>query len=301
VAIFAGRPHEADALLAGALKLTKEHGLVREQVRAQINIAANLARVDPRQSLEMSLSTVTLARKYGLRDAEGISLATALEVAILLCQWDWIEAAIAENDEDLLESSVLLLSPRAVAEALRGDLESARRNLERHRHHGDMTSTQDRAISAAAEAVIAFVDGDFDAVLAAAEREAAAGVHDQLWPFGVVGRAAVWKGDLEAAEREHDRLRASTLQNAWVANTQLTLEASITAARGDRSAALAMFKQALTGWDRLDIPLPKLFCQMDMAILIGGDEAEGARAEAEAYFSDLGNIYFVRRLQGAES
>ena len=301
VAIFAGRPHEADALLAGALKLTKEHGLVREQVRAQINIAANLARVDPRQSLEMSLSTVTLARKYGLRDAEGISLATACEVAILLCQWDWIEATIAENDENLLESSVLLLSPRAMADAFRGELESARHNLERLRHHGDMTSMQDRAIAAAAEIVIAFVDGDYDTVLAAAGREEEAGVHDQMWPYGIVGRAAVWKGDLEAAERERDRLRASTLQNAWVASTLLTLEASIRAARGDRSAALDMFRQALYGWDRLDIPLPKLFCQMDMAILVGGDEAEEARAEAEAYFSELGNIYFVRRLQAAQS
>ena len=136
-------------------------------------------------------------------------------------------------------------------------------------------------------------------MLEAAAREAEAGAHDQLWPFGIIGRAALLKGDLVAAHAERAQLEAAIRQNSWLAASILTLDAGIAALEGDRDRATELYQRAFTAWDRLQIPLCKLLCQMDFAIMVGGEEAAGTTAEVETYFADLGNDYFVDRLQRA--
>ena len=299
VAIFSGRPHEAEALLAGALKLAEEHGLVPQQLRAGINIAANQARVDPRQSFETSLHGLEMSRKYGMKEQEMFCMASALETVVFLCDWDWIRAGIDELEEHRAEASALVDPPIGIAAAFMGDLPKARGHLDSFKQFGDMSSHQDRAVAASCEATIAFVEGEFDIVLAAAAREAEAGAHDQLWPFGIVGRAALLKGDLAVAQAERARLEASIMQNSWLTATILTLDAGIAALQGDRDRATELYQRALSMWDQLHIPLCRLLCQMDFAIMVGGEEAAGNADEVEAYFADLGNDYFVDRLQRA--
>jgi hypothetical protein len=60
-----------------------------------------------------------------------------------------------------------------------------------------------------------------------------------------------------------------------------------------------MFHAALRRWDELNIPLHKAMCQMDFAITVGGPETTDAAREAEAFFEEAGNHYFVRRLEEA--
>ena len=144
VAIFSGRPHEADALLSGALKLAEENGLVPQQLRAGINIAANQAHVDPNESFETSLHGIEMSRKYGMKEQEMYCMGSALESVIFLCDWDWIRAAIDELEEHRAETSNLVDPPIGVAAAYMGDLPRAHDHMDSFRQFGDMSSHQDR-------------------------------------------------------------------------------------------------------------------------------------------------------------
>jgi class 3 adenylate cyclase/tetratricopeptide (TPR) repeat protein len=299
--VTTGRPREAEILLSGALEFSKRNGLAAQEVRALINMSANQNQIDPNEAAATGRAGADTARRYGLIDDAGFLLGNAIEASVHLGDWAWIREVMAEVG-DSVEDNLALLMGGAIAEAFAGDLELAKRyghKLEELARTS--TSLQDQATAKAVKCLVAFVEGDYEGALDAASRGSGAVTLSEIAPYGILGRAAVWGGDLEEARRQLEITDASTLRNAWQRCRRLTLEACIVALEGDRERAAQLFEVALTEWDQLSIPLGKALCQMDFALTVGTPQAEEASRQAEAFFHEAGNEFFVRRLQDART
>ncbi|MEA2461839.1 MAG: hypothetical protein QOH90_2016, partial [Actinomycetota bacterium] len=208
--------------------------------------------------------------------------------------------AIEGSQEEIGDLSFLVIPAAAMLESFAGNLDEVERLLAAFESRlGDSTSVQDLAGRTGCRATLAFIRGDFDAVSSYLETAADKTVFEFVAPYGLTAHAAIWARDLSQALAERARQDLSTLRNPWYFARRQTLEAGIAALSGERDRAIALYDEALTRWNELEIPLGKAMCQMDLALSVGGAEAAEASAEAEAFFSEAGNEHFVRRLQEA--
>ena len=298
-ALMRGRVHEAEALLAGGLKLSRDHGLIRQQLRALINTSATQMAIHPRLALETCKEGLVITQQYGQKEAEAYLSTNALESAVYLAEWDWARSRMAELTDHLGDLTYLIGPGETVIEAYQGNIEEARKILARQIESiADSISIQDQLSLAFSRGVIALVEGDLAGALAESDPGP-----DQGWEhlelFTLQGRAAVWAGNIEEARAAKNRLERTVIRNEWLACRTLTLDAGIALLEGDRDEALHLYLQALAAWEAIDIPLYKALCQMDMALLLDGPEATSAAEEAEAFFTEAGNSHFVAKIQAA--
>jgi class 3 adenylate cyclase/tetratricopeptide (TPR) repeat protein len=304
-AVIEGRTHEAEALLQGALQLSEKHGLVTQQLRALVNISANQLNIDPNAVLETAGKGLEITHKFGVRGASlPFLLANALEASAHVGRWDEARRLFAEDgaEEEVGDAHYLLLPGAILIEAYAGNIVEATRLMEKFESATEeSTSMQDRAARAACRATIALVEGRYEDCSEIARSAEETGVYDTLAPYGAIGHAAVWGGDLPQAEAALERLRHSTIRNTWHECRLRTQMAGVAALSGDREEAINLYRRALAEWDEVRIPLGKALSQMDFVVAVGGPETEAAGREAEAFFTAAGNDTFVRRLQEARA
>jgi tetratricopeptide (TPR) repeat protein len=299
--ILSGRPHEAEALLSGALKLAEDNDLVPQQMRALLNIGANQLSIHPRLSMATAQRAMELARHVGSREQEAFALANAVESSVHLGGWDYFRRVMLDADEYSFGAGALgiLYPAAAVGEAYAGNLEVARRYADEYeRSIGDTTSVQDIGYLTGSRCAIALVEGDFEAVIRLTLRDHHDETYEHVAPHGVSGRAALWSRNLAALENDLERRERSSVRTTWLRTLTRTLEAGLAALRGDDEAP-ELYDRVLTQWNELDIPLGRALCQMDRALVLGDDPATAA--EAEAFFVAAGNELLVRRLQEVRS
>ncbi|MBW3595580.1 MAG: AAA family ATPase [Actinobacteria bacterium] len=297
--IYQGRTHEADALMRGALDLAEQHGLVAPQLRALINRCANQLVIDPATAVETAQRGLEIARRIGSIDALIYLAGNALEGLLQLGEWQRFRELSAEI-EDLPEhvSTFVALPPRVLFDAFRGETEDADRRFAEYASRVTESATvEDQRMVSALRVALAFLRGDLSGAVASAD---VAQVFDIFTDtFGFIGRAALWSHDVETADHVLDYESRSTVRNPWQRCRTKTLEAGIAAITDRRDEAIRLYREALDEWDALGIHLGRAFCQMDMALLVGGPEAEDAAREAEAFFAEAGNSYLVERLRAA--
>jgi class 3 adenylate cyclase/tetratricopeptide (TPR) repeat protein len=300
-ALISARAHEAEALLYGALRLAESHGLVRQQIRALVNIAANQLAIHPAEVMQTASEGFDLTRRYGIADSHGFLLSNAVEAVVHLGRWEEARKLLQEGSaEEIGDFSFLVQSGAATFEAYAGDLDEAERRLEIFRQYGSTSSsTQDQLAGAGAVMAIAIMRGDYDGVLETAATVEGIGGDEALAPHAFVGHASIWGHKLDHARKELERQHRSTIRNEWFQARLVTLKAGIAALEGDRERALELYGEAFQIWNALDIPLGKAMSQVDMALALGGPEAEQASSEAEAFFAEPGNTYIVERLRAA--
>jgi hypothetical protein len=263
-----------------------------------INISANEGQVDPSASFASAERGLEIAERAG--DLEGVSflLGNACEGAIHLARWDWIKEKMAYLEEGWREGFVAgAVASFAVAAAYMGDLEDARRRLADFEAQVlDSSALQERDAIAVLKSTIAFIEGDLEAAREALTTDSFGAISGAA-PFGIVGRVALWRKDLAEAKHALKIEEDSTLRNPWQRTRVTTLQAGIAALEGRKDDALALYKEAILKWDSLENPLGKAMCQMDMVFLVGGPEADEARAGAEAFFTEAGNELMLERLR----
>ncbi|MBA2725067.1 MAG: hypothetical protein H0U53_03675 [Actinobacteria bacterium] len=294
------RVHEAEVLLAGALKLARDHGLVPQQLRAFINISHNQMQMHPRLALETSKEGLAIAQRYGYRVAEAVLTTNGLEAGVYLAEWDWARSLVTDLADRLGDLTHLVLPGQVLFEAYQGNIEKARRLIaELEPTIKDSISQQDQFSLAASKAITAFMEGNFEAVLAET-RLADDALGESSFNFlALRGRAAVWAGNLDEARTAKRRMDGMTTKNDLVESFKVTLAAGIALLEGAPEEARDLYQSALAAWKALEIPTYVALCQMDMALLLDGPEAEEASAAAEAFFTEAGNLHLVRRLQAA--
>jgi class 3 adenylate cyclase len=119
----AGRPVEAAVLLRGAVWFAEREGLLRAEFRSRMNLSAWTQRDDSRETLEITRRGLERAQRLGL-DAWVFPLAgNAMDAALQLGDWDWIEATAAElrvEEQGVVWRSVPMQTLELIA-AMRGD------------------------------------------------------------------------------------------------------------------------------------------------------------------------------------
>jgi predicted ATPase/class 3 adenylate cyclase len=157
-----GRREEGMLLMRHALDTALAHDLSEPAVRAYVNLTALTAFEDRRRdALELSRAGAELARKIGERQGELALESWTIGLLVTLGEWDEAEAL----SETLSDPLYLPLSPCVH----RGDLEEARRRLERTWDRTDPNELQARAGVRASEAFLLVADGKMSEALAASE------------------------------------------------------------------------------------------------------------------------------------
>lgn len=296
--LLSGRIHEAEALLAGALKLSRDHGLIRQQLRALINTSANQLQMHPRISLQTCKDGLVIARRYGQKEAEAYLVNNGMEAGVYLAEWDWLRGVIADLSDQMGEIFYIVLGGRAVTEAYQGNVEEAGRLLDEMAEAvKDSISQQDHQSLAFARAVTAFVNGDYERALVESNRDPSTVGEKTIDFLALNGRAAIWTRNLGEARKVRQEMDRLTIRNDLVESHRTTLDAGIALLEGDEERAGGLYQQALQAWRALDIPTYLALCQMDVALLFDDPAADAARDSAEAFFTEAGNMHLVRQLQ----
>ncbi|HEY3523551.1 MAG TPA: hypothetical protein VGK63_07580, partial [Candidatus Limnocylindrales bacterium] len=245
---FRGRPHEGVALLEAGMRLAETRGFGLVAGRAANNLCAALSVEDPRQAVAVGRRGIELARRYGLQGLLVGSLSNAIEAALGVGDWDWIDPELDALQLGDLERAdhVGLLVGRAEIDAMRGgataafvaELEEARSGL------SDPVAI---AAVAAAIALIRLAEARFEDAFA----EATTAAGDPLnAPQGlrIAARSAVRLLDAERARNALERLAA--LGAVGTANTAASraIDGGVLALEGRWGEATVAFRD---GWARL--------------------------------------------------
>jgi len=119
----AGRRYEAISDMEGGLRLATQHGLVRTEVRARINLGGPLMEEQPRAALESDRAGIDLARRMGYAGPLTLLIHNAALAAWEAGEWDWAVAVLhrALDEETSLELRQNLLQILVLFMADRGE------------------------------------------------------------------------------------------------------------------------------------------------------------------------------------
>lgn len=297
LAIFGGRPHEAEALLQGGLKLAQKNDLVSQQTRAYINLSANQLETDPRDAMASVLAGLDIARRYGFRDGEAYLLANAAEAAIHLGELSWIDIL-----EDFLQLGLAISARLGVANAvaqlhaITGDAERSRSRLaEAEQLERATTNLQDATAIAQAKALVALAQNEPEDAWEAARVDAPVGYKLPGEMYMVRGRAALWLRDIDRLTKVIDAMQASGLRGAMFTLRKRTLEAGSAALEGGAEAP-ELYATAAQQWSDLGLPWDLAMCRLDTAIALGDADAA---ADAAAFFEAIGLTVLAERARDA--
>ncbi len=97
----------------------------------------------------------------------------------------------------------------------------------------------------------------------------------------LAAHAAFWGGDIAAASAEFDAIVASGFRLPTVEARRSTMRAGLAAAAGQRTDALALYRDAMRRWRELGLVFDEALTGIDMATLLDVEEPE-VRAAAES-------------------
>jgi hypothetical protein len=150
-----------------------------------------------------------------------------------------------------------------------------------------------------ANATLAFIKGDQEAVFEQAQRMDASGLASPTDFYNVIAHAAVAARNQHWATHAVQKLTNHAARSTLVATRLHTAEAGQAAVGGDRPRALELYRKVIEEWRELQVPLDLALCQMDFALAIGTPEADSDAEEAAAFFKRAGNDLLVARLESA--
>jgi tetratricopeptide (TPR) repeat protein len=295
-----GRHIEAVALIEAGRRLAERFGHRGLAPRAINNLASVLAEDDPRAALAVAREGLELNRRIGERAFT--MLDNAVYAAIRVGEWDWalaqLEAALPEETDAMARGAAL--SAIDQIRAYRGlDTTSLRAELV------PLAASLDagEAFTALVSAYESLASGD----LADAARNAQ--LYARAWPQGevegwrIATRAAIWAEDVAMARdslAEYDRLAA---RGRGVHMTSLTFNAGIAALEGRRTEALSQYRDAIRGWEELELPWDQALAVIDMAMVLGPGEpaVTSAAATARTILESLDAQAMLARLDSALS
>ena len=302
LAIFGGRPHEAEALLEGGLKLAQKNEMVAHQTRALVNLSANQAETDPRDSMASARAGLDIARRYGFRDGEAFLLSNAGEAALHLGDFTWIDVMEEFLQNEIAASARLgVVAALSQLHAFAGDGEKAHLRLqESERLKETTTNLQDTVALAQSSALIAIAENRPQEAWDRTRVEVPAGFKLPGEMYMTAGRAGLWLGDADKMRETIAGMTASGLRGPMFSRRRATLEAGLAALEG-RTDAPDLYLDAAHRWLDRGTPWDLALCRLDMAIALDGDEATRAAEEAAAFFDQSGCVILAERARAAAS
>ncbi len=282
---FRGRIREGLALLEAGMRLAEAEGFPVAAARAANNLSAAISNEDPRAAVAAGRHGIELARRYGNLTYLIGCLSNAVEAALPVGDWDWIDDEINAIRLEELEHAdrIGLLVGRVEIDAARGrDVEAPLAELLAARDAG-----QDSVWRAAISAAIALTDlaaGRFEEAVA----NALVAADDPLnapQALRIATRAAVRLGRVDEARASLDRLEALGARGRYTAIGARAAWAGVAALEGNWSDAILAFRDA---WARLrELGLEQELAVSMLDYLSVAPAADPGRADVEREARDI--------------
>jgi tetratricopeptide (TPR) repeat protein len=290
-----GMTREGVALLRGAVLDARAHGQPIAALRGGVNIAALIADVDPRGSLEWSREGIAEARRLGL-SAFAPYHASNLFPAERTGEWEFIPATTAELAEITVDEGT-----RAYIQDM-GRLQDHWRGIDQRARFEAWLASAER--DGDPQGMVNWLTLLTDAAFAREEFDVAVryGLRALEHQFANpqsrfrIGRAALHAGDLASARRVATTLQPS--QGGACDADLAALLAGIDAVEGRIPEALERYRNALSTYREMGLPFDVAMTALDMVALVGAGETAVAAAaeEARATFMTLGAKPLLARL-----
>jgi class 3 adenylate cyclase/tetratricopeptide (TPR) repeat protein len=295
------RQREASALLMGAYWLADDEDVLWPRIRTRYNAPGYMMGRDPRLSLRFALEGLALAQQYGLSSSVTMQAGNAADAALAIGDLDRVldlESSVSELNTPM---GTLVHGAAAVAAALRGDREGARRRLDLLQHqYAGSDSAQDLMAVRNLEARVAFGAGELREArrLAIESRDAYRGM-PALQSALLAGHGAVLLGDVGELRSDLSWFQALPSGGAWMDRSIATLAAAAAALEGRTGEAAAAYRELIEAWRAADLPLDLGLTLLERAWLLGeADPALGkGELEAQAIFAAMGAETLIERLR----
>ena len=272
-------------------------GMLGLELRARNNIAWLLAPDDPRRTLDAARQGYEVARQKNLQDWATQLASVAVVAAVDTGEWDWALAAIKELQPAPMSQAhrIDIAATHTILRSLRG-MPSPGRPLKELGHLPADLDPQVHSLTEYAQAWVAFTGGRYRAAAALARQaaEAAVGLNRHA-ALALASRSALWARDAKTLDGLLDSLRAESVPGRATACGLRTLEAGAAALLGG-AGAKARYRNAIAGWEDLDLPLPLLFALVERKTFLSG--ATGMETPDRELIERLG-ANGLKRLVGA--
>jgi class 3 adenylate cyclase/tetratricopeptide (TPR) repeat protein len=313
IAAMRGRPHEGLALVTYALQVALENDLPSAALRAYGNLSDSLCRRDRYEdAVEQLRLGLALARKVGSRIFEWRLISELTYALSLTGRWEEAASLAGEIPQDEPASGVAgagaLLGSLPELHVAQGKPGEARKLLARSAALEASADVQDRALHAAAKAIVLDAEGRHADALAAGEAAF------QAWEALGAANQSVKAGFVWAVEAAFALADLGKVEELLVAVEQLPpgqrppflqaqamrMRARLVAARGERDGVEAGFRAAAGMFRELGIPFWLAVTLLEYGEWLAKDEdarrAEPLITEARAIFERLGAQPWLERL-----
>jgi class 3 adenylate cyclase len=275
-------------------------GMLGLELRARNNIAWLLAPDDPRRTLDAAREGYEIARQKNLRDWATQLASVAVVAGVDTGEWDWALATIKELQPAPMSEAhrIDIAATHTILRSLRGTA-SPGRPLKDLGHLPADLDPQVHALTEYAQAWVAFTAGRYRAAtgLARQAAEAAVGVNRHA-ALVLAARAALWARDAKELAGLLDLLRAGSVPGRATACGLRTLEAGAAALSGG-AGANARYRNAIAGWEDLQLPLPLLLAIVERKTFLSGSGEPAAKADTGRELAErLGARGLKRLLDG---
>jgi len=274
------RPREGWALLAGARELARGFGLPQPWSRAIHNLLVVVPNEDPHAARELAREGSDLARRMGDWGSLAAHAAGIAYQRFELMDWDGVFAELAPFDRAALGpwTQLQLRWQELLVVAFRGDLDTfAAWEAEASAYAATIDNPEYLAGHATNRSWQMIGLGRFDE--AAALMAPVVGQPGTGWGQLVTQAiAAALVGDERGAALALDDFEASGARGRVVAVQRLNLRAIAAGLRQDPQAG-ALFEQAISGYEALDLPFWSAFVRAMMVLLLPRDRADVIAAE----------------------
>jgi tetratricopeptide (TPR) repeat protein len=297
-----GRPIEGIGVMSAGRQLAETNGFNLTVLRAINNLGFIDGGRDPRSALASAQVGLALARRLGIRGYVASMLQNVGEFGLRTGDWaaglSSVEAALTE-EWDPADRMWLVVAATQIR-ALRGEpVADALREIDLLL--GDRNDAQAAANVAMTYGIAALASGNMPEVIATGARAEAltSTVEAVLRPRAA--RAALWMGDVAAAQAHLATSEASGLHGPSIEADRRTIRAGIAALEGRSTEALPLYRESLRAWRELGLRWDEALCGLDMVVLLGPADPE-VRSIAEStreILVQLGAAPFIARLDVA--
>ena len=294
-----GRPFEGMALVRGGIEMAVENGWVDTELRGRSNLANMLFNDDPVAATDLVMDAREIARRLGsMHDYKWITF-VCYGSSTVLGRWDW-SLELTRDIEDCDPSPLDLEGVhgvRALVAAYRGeaDLAATERALAVELAP-EVTRPDFLAARHSDASEIAGLTGRLDE--AYDEAMTALRIEPRVFTAYFACRWAVWARDLDKARAAAELLDLEQVRGRYADAIRTSARAGVAALAGERAAAVAGYRAAISTFRALATPVDLGLALMGFATLLGPGEAGTREAadEARAIFERLGANALIARL-----
>ena len=303
-ALLDSRPHEAQAILYGAVAVANSHGLANTRARAAYNLAGVLYSDDPGSAFRVLREDLEIAHRTGQRGWFHSTAGFALGAAIDAGEWDWAADLAAElQDTDMSANERVEASSWAsLIPAYRGDMDEAERRLETATTALEqVTDTVRHGGYWSARSMVLYAAGRFDEALSAGLRSAEVDPAEAFIGHYCAAPAAFRLGDVEQVRSSLAVMEATVWRGRYITAGQDHVRGLLLGLEGNATQASSLLGEVIRRFRDLGSPNDAAIATLGYVTAVGMDDpgVRMAAEEARVWWTKLGARAMLEQLDRA--